>query len=43
MLVACPHCQCSVEQADLNAQEIVCAACGSSFRLERDSTVDWAS
>jgi hypothetical protein len=43
MPVACPHCQSSVEQADLNAQEILCPACGFSFRLERDSTVDWAS
>src|SRR5262245_43415464 len=43
MPVACPHCQSSVEQADLDAQEILCPACGSSFRLERDSTVDWAS
>ena len=43
MSVACPHCQSSVEQADLSAREILCPACGSSFRLERDSTVDWAS
>src|SRR5262245_29981364 len=43
MPVACPHCQSSVEQADLDAQEILCPACGSSFRLERGSTVDWAS
>jgi serine/threonine protein kinase len=43
MRVACPHCQSSVEQADLDSQEILCPACGSSFRLERESTVDWAS
>src|SRR5262249_26238838 len=43
MPVACPHCQSSVEQADLDAQAILCPACGSSFRLERDATVDWAS
>ncbi len=43
MPVACPHCQSSVEEAGLNAREILCPACGSSFRLERDSTVDWAS
>src|SRR5262249_18220459 len=43
MPVACPHCQSSVEQADLNSLEILCPACGSSFRLEQDSTVDWAS
>jgi tetratricopeptide (TPR) repeat protein/tRNA A-37 threonylcarbamoyl transferase component Bud32 len=41
--VACPHCQSSVEQADLDIQEVLCPACGSSFRIERDSTVDWAS
>ena len=43
MPVACPHCQSSVEQANLDAREILCPACGSSFRLERDATVDWAS
>jgi serine/threonine-protein kinase len=43
MLVACPHCQSSVEQADLDAQDILCPACGSSFRLARDTTADWAS
>src|SRR6516225_2564675 len=43
MLLTCPHCQSSVEQADLNAREVLCPTCGSSFRLERDSTVDWAS
>ena len=41
MPLACLHCQCPVEPADLDAQEILCPACGSSFRLERDSTVDW--
>src|SRR5262249_33598493 len=43
MPVACPHCQSPVETAERDAQEILCPACGSSFRLERDSTVDWAS
>jgi hypothetical protein len=43
MPVACPHCQHSVGQADLDAQEILCPACGSSFRLERDSTVNGTS
>src|SRR5262249_59029793 len=26
-----------------DSQEVLCPACGSSFRLERDSTIDWAS
>src|SRR5690349_18506211 len=43
MPVACPHCHSSVELADLDAREILCPACGSSFRPEGDSTVDWAS
>ena len=43
MPVACPHCGGSVEQADLSAKEILCPACGSSFRLEQNSTVDWDS
>src|SRR5262249_29704512 len=41
--LACLHCQSPVEPADLDSQEILCPACGSSFRLERDSTTDWAS
>jgi nitrite reductase/ring-hydroxylating ferredoxin subunit len=43
MPVACPHCQSPVERADLDSREILCPAYGSSFRLERDSTVVWAS
>jgi WD40 repeat protein/tRNA A-37 threonylcarbamoyl transferase component Bud32 len=43
MPVACPHCQSPVEPAERDALEVLCPACGSSFRLEQDSTVTWAS
>ena len=41
MPLTCPHCQSPVELAEPNAEEILCPACGSSFRLEQDSTVAW--
>jgi tRNA A-37 threonylcarbamoyl transferase component Bud32/tetratricopeptide (TPR) repeat protein len=43
MALTCPHCQSPVEQADQSLEEIRCPACGSSFRLEHDTTVAWAS
>jgi serine/threonine protein kinase len=43
MPLTCPHCQNPVEPAGLDAQEILCPACGSSFRLEQATTVGWTS
>jgi WD40 repeat protein/tRNA A-37 threonylcarbamoyl transferase component Bud32 len=41
MPLTCPHCQSPVEVADADAQEILCPACGSSFRLQQESTLAW--
>jgi WD40 repeat protein/serine/threonine protein kinase len=39
MQIVCPHCHNQMEKAeDGTVQEIVCATCGSSFRLERERT-----
>src|SRR5215475_7634067 len=40
----CPHCKNRVEPADFNErQQVTCAACGSSFRLDDISTADLPS
>jgi len=42
MHVRCPHCKNPIELVDAAlAPEIVCAGCGSSFRLEEMSTTVW--
>jgi WD40 repeat protein/tRNA A-37 threonylcarbamoyl transferase component Bud32 len=43
--VLCPHCQNPFALAELSSdeREVVCPACGSSFRLERGSTWSWSS
>jgi tRNA A-37 threonylcarbamoyl transferase component Bud32 len=42
MLLLCPHCYDTFELAELPAAtEIVCPACGSSFRVDRGSTATW--
>jgi WD40 repeat protein/tRNA A-37 threonylcarbamoyl transferase component Bud32 len=41
MPLTCPHCQSPVEPATPDAQEILCPVCGSSFRLEAQSTLPW--
>jgi serine/threonine protein kinase len=39
----CPHCHNTVDQnGDAASGEVLCHACGSSFRLERDATTDGA-
>jgi WD40 repeat protein len=41
--LACPHCQSPIELATLPASgEVLCAACGSTFRIEDDATVTWS-
>ena len=38
--IRCPHCQNPIELATLPASgEVLCAMCGSTFRLESESTV----
>ncbi|MCI0637471.1 MAG: hypothetical protein L0Y72_22415 [Gemmataceae bacterium] len=40
----CPHCKNPIELLDLQPnQEVTCAACGSSFRLEDISTTHWTA
>jgi WD40 repeat protein/tRNA A-37 threonylcarbamoyl transferase component Bud32 len=41
--ILCPHCRNPIELAGLPAatEEVVCPACGSTFRLERESTASW--
>src|SRR5262249_37125555 len=44
MRVLCPYCQSPTELVELTPRlEIVCTACGSSFRLEGVSTIGWNS
>jgi len=39
MHIICPHCRNPIELVKLSArEEIVCPSCGSSFRVESDST-----
>jgi WD40 repeat protein/tRNA A-37 threonylcarbamoyl transferase component Bud32 len=41
MHILCPHCHNPIEVVKLNAhEEIACPSCGSSFRLETDTTTD---
>jgi serine/threonine protein kinase/WD40 repeat protein len=41
MQLFCPHCRTTIEIAQASQEEIVCPACGSSFRLERGSTTNY--
>jgi WD40 repeat protein/tRNA A-37 threonylcarbamoyl transferase component Bud32/tetratricopeptide (TPR) repeat protein len=41
MPLNCPHCQSPVELTDPDAREVLCPACGSSFRLHIESTLAW--
>jgi WD40 repeat protein len=42
MHILCPHCRNPIEVVKLTPrQEIACPSCGSSFRLETDSTTGW--
>ena len=41
--LACHHCQSPIELATVPASgEVLCAACGSTFRVEDDATVTWS-
>ncbi len=41
MHILCPHCRNPIELVNLTPEEILCPACGSSFRLETPSTAAW--
>ncbi len=43
MHILCPHCRNPIEVVKLTPrEEVACPSCGSSFRLETDSTTAWA-
>jgi tRNA A-37 threonylcarbamoyl transferase component Bud32 len=39
--IRCPHCRNPIELIGLPAGEVVCPSCGSTFRVERESTAPW--
>jgi len=39
--IRCPHCRSPIELVGLPAVEVVCPSCGSTFRLEQESTAPW--
>ena len=42
MHILCPHCRNPIEVVKLiPREEITCPSCGSSFRLETESTTSW--
>src|ERR1043166_2436158 len=42
MHILCPHCRNPIEVVKLTPrEEIACPSCGSSFRLESESTIGW--
>ena len=40
--IRCPHCHSPIELVGLATDEVVCPSCGSTFRLERESTAPWS-
>jgi Tol biopolymer transport system component len=42
MSILCPYCRNTVEPRDPIAEEIVCTACGSKFRIEAGDTGSWS-
>jgi WD40 repeat protein/tRNA A-37 threonylcarbamoyl transferase component Bud32 len=42
MHILCPHCKNAIELVKLTPrEEVLCPSCGSSFRLEADTTTSW--
>ncbi|HEV3262430.1 MAG TPA: serine/threonine-protein kinase, partial [Gemmataceae bacterium] len=41
MQAICPHCHNSMEWSESSPDDLLCPSCGSSFRLDRGSTVRW--
>src|SRR6516164_1938525 len=41
MHLVCPHCQNPIELADSPSGEVICPSCGSTIRLENNSTTAW--
>src|SRR5262249_5967006 len=40
--ILCPHCRNPIELVGPTAADVVCPSCGSTFRLERESTGSWS-
>jgi WD40 repeat protein/tRNA A-37 threonylcarbamoyl transferase component Bud32 len=41
MHLLCPHCRNAIELVKLTSEEILCPACGSTFRVETETTAPW--
>src|SRR4051812_22995603 len=42
MHLICPHCQNTIEMVTLrDSGKVLCASCGSTLRVEDDTTVTW--
>ena len=41
MHVICPHCHGPIELVRGTGEEILCPSCGSTFRIETETTVTW--
>src|SRR4051812_49369833 len=39
--ILCPHCRNPIVLVGQTVADVVCPACGSTFRLERESTASW--
>src|SRR5262245_47004926 len=43
MRLVCPHCQSPIEIVTDTGGDILCPSCGSTFRLDTESTASWRS
>jgi WD40 repeat protein len=43
MHILCPHCRSPIELVRITPEEILCPSCGSTFRIETESTTSWGS
>jgi WD40 repeat protein len=44
MHILCPHCQNPIELVSLPAsREVLCSSCGSTFRIESETTATWSN
>jgi WD40 repeat protein/tRNA A-37 threonylcarbamoyl transferase component Bud32 len=41
MHILCPHCRSPIELVRITPDEIICPSCGSTFRIEAESTTTW--
>src|SRR5262249_58105341 len=43
MQILCPHCRSPIELVRVTPDEIVCPSCGSTFRIDAETTATWSS